>query len=191
MAHQPPTARAKRETNTHFVHSRGCARHHEAGDIDAGDEDYEQRNGHHDHEWPCESLAQARLDSGQGSAKDLAASEQLREFINGLPKYVVSTTLKDPSWHNTTLVSGDDVAGQLRAIKESTDGDIGMSGSATTVRWLLANGLLDELALLVHPIAVGSGERLFEGTPTTPLTLVHSEPLASGVLHLRYAPAAG
>jgi dihydrofolate reductase len=64
-----------------------------------------------------------------------------------------------------------------------------MSGSATTVRWLLANGLLDELALLVHPIAVGSGQRLFEDTPTQPLTLVHSEPLKSGVLHLRYAPA--
>ena len=64
-----------------------------------------------------------------------------------------------------------------------------MSGSATTVRWLLANGLLDELALLVHPIAVGSGQRLFEDTPTTPLTLVHSETLKSGVLHLRYTPA--
>ena len=113
------------------------------------------------------------------------------EFINGLPKYVVSTTLRDLSWQNTTLVSGDDVAGRLREVKESTDGDIGMSGSATTVRWLLANGLLDELALLVHPIAVGSGQRLVVGTPTTPLTLVHSETLGSGVLHLRYAPAAG
>jgi dihydrofolate reductase len=113
------------------------------------------------------------------------------EFINGVPKYVVSTTLQDTSWQNTTLVSGDDVAGRLRRVKESTDGDIGMSGSATTVRWLLANRLLDELALLVHPIAVGSGQRLFEDTPTTPLTLVHSEALDSGVLHLRYTPAAG
>jgi dihydrofolate reductase len=64
-----------------------------------------------------------------------------------------------------------------------------MSGSATTVRWLLANGLLDELALLMHPIAVGSGQRLFEDTPTQPLTLLHSQTLDSGVLHLRYAPA--
>jgi dihydrofolate reductase len=110
------------------------------------------------------------------------------EFINDIPKYVVSTTLQDASWKNTTVVSGD-VAEQLRKIKESTDGDIGMSGSATTVRWLLANGLLDELALLMHPIAVGSGQRLFEDTPTTPLTLVHSQTLDTGVLHLRYAPA--
>jgi riboflavin biosynthesis pyrimidine reductase len=57
------------------------------------------------------------------------------------------------------------------------------------VRWLLANGLLDELALLVHPIAVGSGQRLFEDTATHPLTLLHSETLGTGVLHLRYAPA--
>jgi dihydrofolate reductase len=110
------------------------------------------------------------------------------EFINGIPKYVLSTTLQDASWNNTTLVS-DDVAVQLHKIKESTDGDIGMSGSATTVRWLLANELLDELALLMHPIAVGSGQRLFEDTPTQPLTLLHSQTLDSGVLHLRYAPA--
>jgi dihydrofolate reductase len=109
------------------------------------------------------------------------------EFINGIPKYVLSTTLQDATWNNTTLVS-DDVAAQLHKIKESTDGDIGMSGSATTVRWLLANGLLDELALLMHPIAVGSGQRLFEDTPTQPLTLLHSQTLDSGVLHLRYAP---
>jgi dihydrofolate reductase len=64
-----------------------------------------------------------------------------------------------------------------------------MSGSATTVRWLLANGLLDELALLVHPIAVGSGRRLFEDTPTYPLSLLSSATLDTGVLHLRYGPA--
>ena len=110
------------------------------------------------------------------------------EFINTIPKYVVSTTLGDAAWQNTTVLS-DGVADRLREVKESTDGDIGMSGSATTVRWLLANGLLDELALLVHPIAVGSGQRLFEDTDTYPLRLVHSEALDSGVLHLRYAPA--
>ena len=110
------------------------------------------------------------------------------EFINTIPKYVLSTTLGEAAWQNTTVLS-DGVADRLREVKESTDGDIGMSGSATTVRWLLANGLLDELALLMHPIAVGSGQRLFEDTDTYPLRLVHSEALDSGVLHLRYAPA--
>lgn len=110
------------------------------------------------------------------------------EFINTIPKYVLSTTLGEAAWQNTTVLS-DGVADRLREVKDSTDGDIGMSGSATTVRWLLANGLLDELALLMHPIAVGSGQRLFEDTDTYPLRLVHSEALDSGVLHLRYAPA--
>jgi dihydrofolate reductase len=77
----------------------------------------------------------------------------------------------------------------VQAVKAGTDGDIAMSGSATTVRWLLANGLLDELALLVHPIAVGSGQRLFEEPTTYPLRLLSSATLGTGVLHLRYAPA--
>ena len=110
------------------------------------------------------------------------------EYINGVSKYVVSNTLTEATWNNTTLVNGD-VAARIREAKEQVDGDLGMSGSATTVRWLLANGLLDELALLVHPIAVGSGQRLFEDTPTYPLRLVHSETLDSGVLHVRYQPA--
>jgi dihydrofolate reductase len=109
-------------------------------------------------------------------------------FINNTPKYVVSNTLEEATWNNTTVVSGD-VTAQLREIKERTDGDIGISGSATLVRWLLANDLLDELALLVHPIAVGHGQRLFEDTPTHPLELVTSNTLATGVLHLVYAPA--
>ena len=110
------------------------------------------------------------------------------EFINTIPKYVLSTTLDNPTWQNTTVLSHD-VAEQVRAVKAGTDGDLGMSGSATVTRWLLANQLLDELNLLVHPIAVGSGQRLFEGTATYPLQLLSSATLDTGVLHLRYAPA--
>jgi dihydrofolate reductase len=111
-------------------------------------------------------------------------------FINNVAKYVVSSSLDDAKWANTTVVSGD-VAAQLRQIKEASDGDIGMSGSATLVRWLLANGLLDELNLMLHPIAVGHGRRLFEDTPTYPLQLVSSETFKTGVLNLSYAPAGG
>ncbi len=109
------------------------------------------------------------------------------DHINGIKKYVLSTTLQDATWQNTTLISGDVAAGVRRA-KEENDGDIAMSGSATTTRWLLANGLLDELALLVHPIAVGKGQRLFEDPTTFPLELLSSTALDSGVLYLRYAP---
>jgi len=113
---------------------------------------------------------------------------EFSEFINTIPKYVLSTTLTDPTWQNTTVIS-DDVPARVRALKDGTDGDIGMSGSATTARWLLANDLLDEFNLLVHPIAVGSGQRLFEDATTYPLELRSSAALDSGVLHLRYAPA--
>ncbi|MEP6816700.1 MAG: dihydrofolate reductase family protein [Marmoricola sp.] len=115
-------------------------------------------------------------------------NNEFAQFINLSPKYVLSTSLTEPTWQNTTLISQDAAAG-VQSVKDATDGDIMMSGSATTVRWLMANGLLDELALLLHPIAVGSGQRLFEDTPTYPLELTHSSTLDNGVLHLRYAPA--
>lgn len=108
-------------------------------------------------------------------------------YINGARKYVLSSSLTDPSWHNSTVVPGD--PDRIREIKEREPGDIAMSGSATTVRWLLANGLLDELNLLLHPIVVGSGQRLFEDTPTHPLTLIEQRTFGSGVVHVRYAPA--
>ncbi|MFD2356129.1 dihydrofolate reductase family protein [Nonomuraea ferruginea] len=110
-----------------------------------------------------------------------------RAFQRRPPKYVVSSTLEKADWNNTTVIGGDVAAG-LRELKERLDGDIQMSGSATTVRWLLANGLLDELKLLVHPIVVGRGQRLFEDTPTHPLKLVESQTFQTGVLNLTYVP---
>ena len=94
-------------------------------------------------------------------------------------------------WENTEIIGGDGTADKLREIKSGEGGDIGMSGSATTVRWLLKEGLLDELNLLVHPIAVGKRlARLFPpDEPTVPLKLLSSETFATGVLNLSYAPA--
>jgi dihydrofolate reductase len=115
---------------------------------------------------------------------------ELAAALNNARKFVVSSTLEKADWSNTTLISGD-VAGRLREVKKEIEGDIHMSGSATTVRWLLANNLLDELNLLVHPIVVGRGQRLFEGTPTHPLKLVKSQTFQTGVLNLTYVPDAG
>ncbi len=110
-------------------------------------------------------------------------------IINNMPKYVVSDSLSEATWQNTTLLPGSSAAEQLRKIKEEADGDITMSGSATTVRWLLREGLLDELHLLVHPVAVGKGQRLFEDSELTKLKLLEQRTLGSGVLYLAYAPA--
>jgi len=117
-----------------------------------------------------------------------AGDQQFGTFINDIPKYVVSNSLAEAEWNNTTVLPGGEAAERLRRLKDETDGDITMSGSATTARWLLAEGLLDELRLLLHPIAVGHGQRLFEDTPTHPLRLVDSSALGTGVLNLTYAP---
>jgi dihydrofolate reductase len=109
---------------------------------------------------------------------------QMAGMMNGMAKYVVSSSLTDPEWENSTVVPGD--PDKIRELKDQTEGDISMSGSATTVRWLLENDLLDELRLLVHPVAVGKGQRLFEEGQTVPLKLIASETFDNGVLDLTY-----
>jgi dihydrofolate reductase len=116
--------------------------------------------------------------------------EDFAPFMNNATKYVVSNSLERAEWNNTTIISGD-VAGQLQQLKDATDGDLVISGSATLVRSLLAEGLLDELRLLVHPIVVGHGARLFEADTPQPLELVSHEVFSTGVLNLAYAPSAG
>ncbi|WP_406108688.1 dihydrofolate reductase family protein [Micromonospora globbae] len=108
-------------------------------------------------------------------------------MMNGARKYVVSNTLTSADWENTTLIRGDAAAEELAKLKQ--DSQIGVTGSVTLVRWLLEQRLLDELHLLVHPIVVGHGKRLFQDGPTVPLKLVSSTAFASGVLHLVYAAA--
>ncbi|MBO0869290.1 MAG: dihydrofolate reductase [Micromonosporaceae bacterium] len=108
--------------------------------------------------------------------------------MNGTRKYVVSTTLTDANWENSTVVSGD-VAAEVARLKQ--DQQLGMSGSPTLVRWLLEQGLLDELHLLVHPIVLGKGKKLFADGEQVPLKLLSSATFSTGVLHLVYTRAAG
>jgi dihydrofolate reductase len=115
----------------------------------------------------------------------------MADQMNSTPKVVVSTTLDTVEWQNSTLIN-DDVAAEIGKLKQQPGKDIGVTGSATLVRSLLRDDLLDELRLLVHPIVVGSGRRLFEdGTDRKPLELVDSTRFGTGVLHLTYRPAAG
>jgi dihydrofolate reductase len=110
-------------------------------------------------------------------------------FFNESPKYVVSSTLKDPDWHNSTVL-GAYSAAAIRSLKDRVDGDVYVSGSATLVRAMLADGLVDELHLFVYPVALGAGLRLFADGTTTRLALLGSESFDSGVVHLTYGPAA-
>jgi dihydrofolate reductase len=114
----------------------------------------------------------------------------MADQMNNTPKFVVSRTLSSAGWQNSTLISGD-IAEQIRLLKQQPGRNIGMSGSSTLVSWLLRQGLLDQLDLLVFPVVIGSGKRLFsEPDGQVPLTLTGSESFSTGVVHLSYEPAA-
>ena len=117
----------------------------------------------------------------------------MADQMNNTPKFVVSGTLTSADWQNSTLISGggDAIAEQVRELKQQPGRNIGMSGSSTLVNWLLRHDLLDQLDLLLFPVVVGGGKRLFsEPDGQVPLTLTGSESFSTGVVHLSYAPAA-
>ncbi|HEY6522809.1 MAG TPA: dihydrofolate reductase family protein [Solirubrobacteraceae bacterium] len=106
--------------------------------------------------------------------------------MNGMPKYVVSKTLERADWNNSTILRGD-IAEEVSALKEQDGGDILVAGSASLVRELLVHDLVDEYRLMVFPIVLGSGKRLFAGEgDAAPLKLVDVKPLKSGTVILTY-----
>ena len=116
-------------------------------------------------------------------------SEPPADHMNGVQKVVVSTTLERAEWQNSTLIRGN-LAEELTRLKNQPGKEIGTVGSAKLVRSLIREGLLDELRLLLHPIVVGKGQRLFEeGIGQVPLKLVASKTFSTGVLYLTYVPA--
>jgi len=116
------------------------------------------------------------------------STDDFAGYMNGTPKYVVSNTLTSADWQNSTLISGD-VVKELSRIKEQPGGNLSITGSGTLVTSLLREGLPDELHLLVHPIVVGTGKRLFDDGPQVPLRLTDSQTFSTGVLHLIYERA--
>ncbi len=110
-------------------------------------------------------------------------------YMNDTPKYVVSTTLDRAEWRNSTPIQGN-VAEEITRLKQQPGKNIAVIGSATLVQFLLQEDLLDELRLLVHPVVVGSGKRLFkDGGDLKRLQLVDSKTFRTGVLSLTYQPA--
>ena len=108
-------------------------------------------------------------------------------FINESPKYVVSGTLENPEWDNTTVI-GAYGPEAIRSLKQRVDGDIYISGSGTLVRALLADGLVDELHLFVFPLSLSAGPRLFEDGLEARFELAGTESYDSGAVHLTYRP---
>jgi dihydrofolate reductase len=110
-------------------------------------------------------------------------------LFNALPKYVVSSTLKEPEWQNTTVLGGD-LADEVRRLRDELDGDVVVHGSVQLAQGLIAGDLVDELRLMVFPVVLGAGKRLF-GDPgeKKTLRLADSKVVGDGVVILTYAAA--
>jgi len=115
-------------------------------------------------------------------------SDPIGAALNTRPKYVASTTLTDPQWAHTTVLSGD-VPAAVGELKATPGGELQVHGSGVLVRWLLENRLVDEITLLTYPLVVGQGARLFPATgPDTALELVDSRATPRGVTIHVYRP---
>jgi dihydrofolate reductase len=115
---------------------------------------------------------------------------EFADKFNSMPKYVVSSTLRDPKWNNTTVLEGD-VAESVAQLKRDQDGDIVVHGSPRLVQTLVEHDLVDELRLMVFPVVLGTGKRLFgETSDKKSLRLVDSKIVGDGVAILVYRPAA-
>jgi dihydrofolate reductase len=119
-----------------------------------------------------------------------ARTGEFADKMNGMPKHVVSSTLTNPAWANSTVLGGDVPAGVAK-LKAGSGGPILVAGSRTLVHALLAAGLVDELRLMVFPVALGSGRRLFPDSPDKlPLRLTDTRTFPTGVVALHYTTAA-
>jgi dihydrofolate reductase len=140
-----------------------------------------------------EALAAEALLLGRRSYEFLAAlwparSGELADRLNSLPKYVVSSTLEDPEWNNSTVLKGD-VVSEVSKLKQELNGEIVVPASFQLLRTLLEHDLVDELRLMIIPVVLGAGERLFaETSDMKPMRLVDSRTIDNGIACLTYEP---
>jgi dihydrofolate reductase len=114
---------------------------------------------------------------------------EFADKFNSMPKYVVSSTLEDPEWNNSTVLKGD-VVEEVSKLKQAQDGDIYVHGSCQLAQTLLEHDLVDELHLMVFPVVLGTGKRLFgETSDKKPLRLTDSKTVGDGIAILIYQPA--
>jgi dihydrofolate reductase len=113
-------------------------------------------------------------------------SNELADRLNGMPKYVVSSTLEDPKWNNTTVLKGDAVE-EVSKLKQQLDGEIVVPGSYQLGHMLMEHDLVDEVRLVVFPVVLGAGERFFgEPNERKPMRLVDNKTIGDGLLMLTY-----
>jgi dihydrofolate reductase len=116
---------------------------------------------------------------------------EFADKFNAMPKFVVSTTLKDPEWNNTTVLDSGDATAQVRKLKEEFDGELQVAGSHQLVQELIESDLVDQINLMVFPVILGTGKKAFEEKPERRnLKLKESKVVGDGVLVLIYERAA-
>jgi dihydrofolate reductase len=120
------------------------------------------------------------------AARWSSRSGELADRLNSLPKYVVSSTLEDADWNNSTVLNGD-VVDKVSKLKQELNGEIVIVGSFQLLRTLMEHDLVDELRLKIFPVVLGAGERLFgETSDKKPLRLVDTQTLGDGIAYLTY-----
>jgi dihydrofolate reductase len=143
-----------------------------------------------------EALGAEALLLGRRTYEWLAArwpsrSGELADRLNSLPKYVVSSTLGDPAWNNSTVLRGD-VVNEVSKLKEELNGEIVVPGSFQLLRTLIEHDLVDELRMKIFPVVLGAGERLFgETSDKKPMRLIDTQTLGDGITFLNYALVRG
>jgi dihydrofolate reductase len=135
--------------------------------------------------WPERSNRTHRAEKDENLERVAEQGGELSEFadkMNAMPKHVLSTTLRDPKWHNSTVIK-DDVAAEITRLKKQAGGPILVAGSRTLVHTLMEHNLIDEYRIMIFPVVLGSGRRLFPETPhKTVLHLADTRTFGSGVV---------
>ena len=143
-----------------------------------------------------EALGTEAMLLGRRSYEFLAArwpsrTGELADRMNSKPKYVVSSTLQDPAWNNTTVLKGD-VVSEVSKLKQQLAGDIVVTASFQLVHTLLEHDLVDELRLMIYPVVLGTGKRLFgETSDKKPMRLISNRTVDDGVAYLTYRARPG
>lgn len=147
-----------------------------------------------------EAWAEVELDEARGAevlllgrrsyeffaARWPSRSGEWADRLNGMPKYVVSSTLEDPDWNNTTVLEGD-VVSEVSKLKQEIDGEIVVYASGQLVHTLMEHDLVDELRLMVYPVVLGTGVRLFgEASDKKSMRLLNTRTVGDGLAHLTY-----
>ncbi|NJL06629.1 MAG: dihydrofolate reductase family protein [Chloroflexaceae bacterium] len=142
-------------------------------------------------DWSTDALLLGRVTYDGFAQAWPTSTDEGAPRINAMPKYVVSNTLTNPTWNNSHVIRGN-VIEEITRLKQQDGKHLLLYGSGKLAQWLMRNGLVDQYSLLIYPIVLGTGQRLFaEGSPQSPLKLLNAQTFSNGVTAMVYEPERG